>query len=139
VPEAIVSDEHVFPITGKDASTIRKRMVPGNIEDQVVALSTLGEVLYCVVDDVVCAQRSDHVREARSARILNCAAVRSTGVPCGPARQSASDSSESGTSACGGPNNTSAGLPPQGGYAGFGFLKRSHRILTSSLQRFTRR
>jgi len=54
-----------------------------------------------------------------------------------PAKPSASDSSEGGASACSGPSNTSAGLRPQGGYGGF--LKRSHRTLTRSLQRFTRR
>ena len=38
LPEAIVSYEYVFPIGGEDASTIRKRMVAGDVEDQVVEI-----------------------------------------------------------------------------------------------------
>lgn len=60
--EAIVSDEHVFSIRGEDTSTSRKRIVPGDIEDQVVALTTLGKVLLGVVDDVVRPERSDHLQ-----------------------------------------------------------------------------
>src|SRR5688572_25322053 len=37
-------------------------MVPRNIEDEIVELAPLGEVLLVVIDDLVCADRSDHVQ-----------------------------------------------------------------------------
>src|SRR5918993_954568 len=40
-------------------------MVTGDIEDQVVALIALGEVLFGVIDDVVCAERTDHLQFLR--------------------------------------------------------------------------
>src|SRR4028118_1840160 len=41
-------------------------MVPRNIEDEIVALAALGEVLLGVINDLVCAERSDHVQFPRA-------------------------------------------------------------------------
>src|SRR5207245_5570808 len=45
----------------EDAPAIRPRPAPGDIEHQVIALPTSGEVLLGVVDDVVRAKRSGDV------------------------------------------------------------------------------
>src|SRR6266498_2429029 len=42
-------------------------MAPRRLEDEIVALPTLGEVLLRVVDEVVCADRSDHFNVPRAA------------------------------------------------------------------------
>lgn len=41
-------------------------MVRHDVEDEVVALPTLGEVFLGVIDDVVCAERADHVNIPRA-------------------------------------------------------------------------
>lgn len=40
-------------------------MVPGDVEDQVVALATVSEVVLSVVDNLVCAHRSDDIQFRR--------------------------------------------------------------------------
>jgi hypothetical protein len=41
-------------------------MVSRDIEDEIVTLATLGEVLLGVIDDLVCAERTDHVQFPRA-------------------------------------------------------------------------
>src|SRR6266545_8061242 len=57
----IVPDQDVRPLGSERASDLRPRMVPRDIEDDVVALASPGEVLLRVVDDAVRADRSEHV------------------------------------------------------------------------------
>lgn len=40
-------------------------MIPRNVEDEIVALATLGEVLLGVINDAVGAERSDHIQFLR--------------------------------------------------------------------------
>src|SRR5216683_189965 len=42
-------------------------MVPNHVENQVVALRTFGEILFGVINDLICADRSDHVHISRTA------------------------------------------------------------------------
>src|ERR1700674_3824052 len=56
-----------LPGRGEYASCRRQRMVPHVVEDEVVPLPTLGEILLGVVDDVVSADRADHVHVPRAA------------------------------------------------------------------------
>jgi hypothetical protein len=51
-------------------------LAPRSLEDEIEALATLGEVLLGVVDDVVCAERSDHVHVPRAAHAGHLGAER---------------------------------------------------------------
>jgi hypothetical protein len=62
-----MADEDERPLGGEHAPDVRRRLAPRQLEDEIVALPTLGEVLVGVVDDVVCADRSDHVHVPRAA------------------------------------------------------------------------
>src|SRR2546421_2930796 len=52
---------------GERMSGVGQRMVPDVVEDEVVALPTLGEVLTRVIDDMVSADGADHVHVPRAA------------------------------------------------------------------------
>src|SRR5271157_5013582 len=46
-------------------------MVPNAVENQVITLPTLGEILLGVINDVICADGSDHVHIPRTAHASN--------------------------------------------------------------------
>ena len=56
------SDEDEGPLGGEGASEARQRRVPADVEDHVVATPPFGEVLACVVYDVVRADGPYHLR-----------------------------------------------------------------------------
>ena len=63
--EAVVADEDVHAGRGEGAPRRGEGMVARDVDDDVVALGALGEVVLGVVDDVVGADRSDHLELAR--------------------------------------------------------------------------
>ena len=83
----IVADQDVRPVRGQRASDVPPTMVPGDVEDDVVALVASGEVLLRVVDDPVGADRPDrvelpgsvHARHVRPVRLRELHRERSHG------------------------------------------------------------
>src|SRR5271157_1509862 len=51
-------------------------MVPNAVENQVITLPTLGEILLGVINDVICADGSDHVHIPRTAYASNLCSER---------------------------------------------------------------
>src|SRR5215211_3453535 len=51
-------------------------MVPRNIEDEIVALAALGKVLLGVINDLVCADRLDHLQFPRAVHAGHVRSVR---------------------------------------------------------------
>ena len=76
VTEVVVADQDVRPVGGERAPTIRERVVPGNVDDQVVALGAAGEIRLRVVDHVVCADRADQLQLLRAVHARHVRAVR---------------------------------------------------------------
>src|SRR6266540_1587731 len=58
----VVPDQDVGPLGSDRALDGRPRMVPGDVEDDVVSLAAPGEVLLRVVEDPIGADRPDHVQ-----------------------------------------------------------------------------
>src|SRR3712207_7717849 len=51
-------------------------MVARNIDDEIVALPALGEVLLGVINNLVCAERSDHIQFPRAVHAGHVRSVR---------------------------------------------------------------
>src|SRR6266851_4010153 len=58
--------QHIDPLGVQRTPAIENRTTGHEIEDPVIALPALGEVLPGVIDDVVCADRAQHVQFARA-------------------------------------------------------------------------
>src|SRR6266511_4582922 len=61
------SDRHEYALGGHVAPPVRQPTIPHAIEYQVVSLGASGEIFPAVIDDEICANRSDEVHVPRAA------------------------------------------------------------------------